>query len=63
MVMLALETLFSIFSLQFQIVSNTVKMHALKTLLALTSFYSYNSMSRDGNTYVCLFYLKNVIRV
>ena len=64
-----------IFFLQFQIVSNTVwmhtvKMHALKTMflffskgLALTSFYSYNSMSRDGNTFVCLFYLKNVIQV
>jgi len=28
----ALETLFSFFSLQFQIVSNTVIMHALETL-------------------------------
>ena len=86
------ETMFSRCSLQFQIVSNTVwmhaletlffffsavpnrfkylKMHALKTLflflskvLALTSFYSYNSMSRDGNTFVCLSYLKNDIQV
>mgnify|MGYP007091752787 CR=1 FL=1 len=57
-----------LFFLQFEIVSNTVKMHDLKTLfskcskvLALPSFYSYYSMSHDGNMYVCLFYLKNVI--
>ena len=59
-----------LFFLQFQIVSNTVKMHALNTLflffskvLALPSFYSYYSMSRDGNTFVCLSYLKNGIQV
>ena len=32
--MLALETLFSFFSLQFQIISNTVRMHALETLFS-----------------------------
>ena len=58
----ALETLFFFFSA----VLNTFKMHALVSIvfkvLALTSFYSYYSMSRDGNTYGCLFYLKNVIQ-
>ena len=33
----ALETLFSIFSLQFQIISNTVIMHALETLFSIFS--------------------------
>jgi len=34
----ALETLFSYFSLRFQIVSNTVRMHALETLFSIFFF-------------------------
>ena len=64
--MQAVEIMFSFFSIQLEIVSNTVTMRDLDTLFskcsqvfALTSFYSYYSMSHDGNTYVCLSYLKN----
>jgi len=32
-------------------------------VLALTSFYSYYSMSHEGNTFVCLPYLKNVFHI
>ena len=38
----ALETLFSKFSLQFQIVSNSVSMHALETLLSKRSLQFQN---------------------